>query len=307
MNRAQRSFRVFRAVVLAAAVLIAAQPARSQSKIEDALRQYNADAVKGYMQPMADFFGANLGAGYYHSAAISTMGFHISIEIIGMGSLVKDENKTYTAKAPQGFNPATFKTATIFGDKGTEVTDQRTGLKYKGSGGIINTSIFPFAGPQITIGSVAGTEAIIRYLPVPTKSISKDAVPDATLFGGGVRHSISQYLPVAPLDLAVGVFYTRLSLGDILDLKTISAGAQASKSFSVLTLYGGLAWEKSTMSLEYTSSDPTAPPAVSIDLDGANSFRGTVGVQLTLAVLRLFVDANVGSVTNFAGGIGLGF
>jgi hypothetical protein len=296
-------------VVLGITLLLCPPVAQSQTDLDNALKQFTGEAVKGYIQPMADFFGANLGAGYYHTAEIATAGFHISIDIIGMGSLVKDENKTYTAKAPAGFNPATFQTATIFGDKGTgkEVTDQRTGLKYKGSDAIVNTSIFPFAGPQITIGSVAGTEAIIRFLPLPTKSLTNDALPDATLFGGGLRHNISQYLPGAPLDIAVGVFYTRLSLGDIIDLKTISAGAQASKSFSVLTLYGGLAWEKSTMSLEYTSSDPTAPPAVSIDLDGANSFRATVGMQLSLAILRIFVDANAGSVTNFAGGIGLGF
>jgi hypothetical protein len=307
MNRVQQGLGGALLVMLVIAMVVCTPAAQSQTDLENALRQLNGDAVKGYLQPMADFFGANLGAGYYHTASISSEGFHINIDIIGMGSLVKDENKTYTAKAPTGFTPATFKTATVFGEKGGSVTDQRTGLTYKGSGGIINTSIFPFAGPQITIGSVAGTQVIIRYLPVPTKSITNDAVPDATLFGGGIRHSVSQYLPVAPLDLAVGVFYTKLSLGDILDLKTISAGAQASKSFSILTLYGGLAWEKSTMSIQYTSSDPSAPPAVSIDLDGANSFRGTVGLQLSLAVLKLFVDANVGSVTNFAGGIGLGF
>jgi hypothetical protein len=85
-------------------------------------------------------------------------------------------------------------------------------------------------------------------------------------------------------------------------------GAQAGKSFGIFALYGGLQWENSTLNLKYTYSDPTLTATdVDLNLTGANSFRGTFGASLALGILQFFADANLGSVTNFSGGIGLQF
>jgi hypothetical protein len=43
-----------------------------------------------------------------------------------------------------------------------------------------------------------------------------------------------------------------------------------------------------------------------VSIDGANSFRFTLGAGLSLGVFHLFADANFGSVTQFSGGIGFG-
>jgi hypothetical protein len=229
------------------------------------------------------------------------MGLNISLNIIAMGSSVGDDQKTFTAKAPAGFNPSTFKTATVFGGTGTTVTDQGTGLSYRGSDGAINTPIFPLAALQLNIGSIYGTEAIIRGVPIPQIS----GAPKVTFLGFGVRHNISQYLPEFPVDIAAGVFYNHISFGDIIDMKSFAFGAQGSKSFSVLEIYGGFAYESSSMDLSYKSST-AGNPSVGITLDGANTFRATLGVGLNLAILHIFGDVNVGSVTNFSAGIGFG-
>jgi hypothetical protein len=279
---------------------------RAQTDLENALKQYGGETVKGYIQPIADMFGANMHAGYFHSAEIPKSGFHLELDFIAMGSMVGDDQKTYMAPAPVGFSPAKFQTATIFGGKGSEVASTvNPSLKYKGSDGIINTTIFPLAVPQLTIGYLFGTEASIRFITVP--KIGDNKIPDITLWGIGVRHNISQYIPMAPLDLAAGFSYNSFTFGNIIDFKGLSFGAQASKSFSVFTLYGGLAWEKSSMNLKYASTDPAFPASVDITLDGANSFRFTLGAGLKLAFFSLFADANFGSVTNFSGGIGFGF
>jgi hypothetical protein len=290
-------------VLLGAALVLSPATARSQTSLENAIKQYNGDAVKGYIQPVADLFGANMNSGFYHSAEISRMGFHLSFDIVAMAAMVGDAQKVYDAPTPQGWSPATFKTATVFGDKGTEITNS-LGLKYRGSDGVFNTSVFPLAVPQLTIGNVYGTEAIVRYLPIP--KIGDDQVPQITLWGIGVRHSISQYLPMVPVDIAAGFFYDSFTAGDLISHKGLSISAQASKSFSILTLYTGLAYEKSSLELSYTSTDPTVPAAVDVSLDGANKFRFTGGVCLTLGFLKLFADANLGSVTCFSGGIGFG-
>jgi hypothetical protein len=80
---------------------------------------------------------------------------------------------------------------------------------------------------------------------------------------------------------------------------------EASKSLSILRVYGGLAWEKSSMELKYTPVN-AAIPAVDITLDGANNFRATIGLGLHIVFFSIFADANFGSVTNFSAGIGFG-
>jgi hypothetical protein len=246
-----------------------------------------------------------MNAGFSHSAEISPSGFHFAFDIVAMGALVSDDQKTYIAPAPPTFGE--LKTATVFGDKaGVATSTVDPSLQYKGiADGVINTSLFPLAAPQVTIGNIYGTQATVRFITVASSTTKK--LGTVTLVGGGLRHSISQYLPDFPLDLAGGVFYTRFSVGDVISFNSIAIGAQASKKLSVLVLHGGLQYENSTMELQYTSSNPAAPGAsVDIKLDGANKFRFTVGAGLDFAIVHIFADANVGSVTNFTAGIGFG-
>ncbi|MGA9117011.1 MAG: DUF6588 family protein [Bacteroidota bacterium] len=300
------SLRVFRRVavcVLAAAVLLPSSPGAAQTDMENIIKQLGSEAVKGYIQPMADLFGANMNAGLFHSAAIPRDGFFMELSFVGMGASVGDDQKLYTLNLPPGFGGLTTRQPTIFGPKATLVTDPATGLQFKGSDGIIDASLFPLVVPQLTVGNFYGTQASLRYVPIP--AIGDDKFPKVTLFGIGARHSISQYLEEPPLDAAVGLFYSSFTVGDLIDFSGISIGAQAGKTFSVVDVYGGLAWESSSMNLQYTQSGGGSP-VVDIDLDGANSFRFTLGAGLKLAFLRLFADANFGSVTNFSGGIGFG-
>lgn len=292
-------------VLLIAACFTVTSAAAQTTDLENTLIQYNAASVQGYIKPIADLFGTNINAGFYHSAAIPVVGLHLEVALIGMGAVVGDDQKTYLANAPSGFDPQTFTTATIFGGKGVTVTDAATGFQYRGSDGILNATLFPLAVPQLSIGYFYGTEGVIRFITTP--SLSNDKFPETTLFGIGARHSISQYIPLAPIDIAAGVFYNSFTVGDLIDFTSIAVSAQASKSFAIVTLYGGLQWENSTMNLKFTSSDPNATaPLVDLDFDGDNSFRVTIGSQLSLGFIKLFADANFGSILNFSGGVGIG-
>jgi hypothetical protein len=273
--------------------------------LESVLAQFNSEAAKGYFQPFADFVGANMNAGFFHSAAIPTTGFHIALDIVAMGSSVGDDAKSYTVKAPAGFSPGEFTTATIFGGKASVITDANNpSIHYRGvSDGIFNTTLFPLATPQLRIGSLYGTEAVIRFVPIPETG----GFPKTTMFTIGARHSVSQYIPDVPLDLAAGIFYSKYTSGDLMDVTGFAFGVHASKSFEILTVYGGLESENSQMNLKYTDPNtPGAPPAVDINLDGVNTFRFTVGAGISLGVFGFFADANFGSVTNFSGGISFG-
>ena len=105
MNTVRQTLRPAAILFLLTFVLLIPLSASSQSELEKALKQYSADAVQGYIQPVADLFGANMQAGFYHSAAIP-QGFHFGLDIVGMGSLVSDGQKTYEVKLPPGFTLA---------------------------------------------------------------------------------------------------------------------------------------------------------------------------------------------------------
>lgn len=296
-----------RPAVLALAALCGLAPAGvAQSSLEDALEQYSATSVRGYIKPLVDLFGANLNSGFFSGRA-APGGISIRFSLIGMASSVGEDQKTYTATTPPGFDPATFETATIFGGTGRTVNDANNpALQYRGSDGLINASLFPLAVPQLSVGGVLGTEAMVRFISTPTFG-DNDEFPKTSLVGFGVRHNIGRYLGSAlPVDLGVGAMYSTFKVGDIVKVTALIVGAQASKTVSALTVYGGAAWEKTTMNLTYTSTDPAASGAVDIDLDGANTFRVTAGLSLKLLVARIFADANLGSVTSFSGGLSFG-
>lgn len=280
-------------------LLVLAAPLAAQNDLENVIRQYDRQTIAGYIQPLADLLGANMNGGFYHTAAIPTAGLNVSFKIVGTGGLVGDDMKSYTLTLPASFTQRTMEAPTIFGGTGAEVVDP-LGTRFRPSDGIFDASLFPTAIPQLTVGSVYGTEAVLRFAPIPEVG---GTTPSATLFSVGARHSISQYLMEFPLDLAVGFYYSSYTAGDIIDLSGLSIGANASKSFAALTVYGGVAWESSTMKLDYTGP---GSEGVDIELDGENSFRFTGGLSLRLAFLILFADANVGAVTNISAGLGFG-
>lgn len=278
---------------------------RAQNPLEDAIKQLTSENAKGYLQPFVTAFGANMNSGLYHSADISQLGFTLRLDLIAMGTVIGDAEKKYKATNP--YDGSEVETATIFGEQGA-IVEPIPGVQYQFQNGQVKTSFIPFFLPQLTIGDVFGTQAIIRYVPIP----EVNNVPKVTLFGIGARHCVSQYIPAVPVDLSASIFYQSLEVGNLFEAKTFSLGAQVSKSFAILTVYGGLQYESMSMDVNYTYTGNipgiTVPDAnVSLNLDGKNQFRGTAGVDISLALLHIFADINIGSATVISGGVGFGF
>ncbi len=283
-----------------------AQQDNSQNRLEDAIRQLSGENVRGYVQPFMNGVGANLNSGWYNTADISDVGFHFRLQVIGMGTLIGDADKTYYAVPPQPLDQTPVETATLFGDRGTTVNGPG-GTTYQFQNGQVKTNILPAATLQLTVGNIFGTQAIIRYLPPDVRylfSYKGDDFPKTTFFGIGARHSVSRYLPSSPIDLAGGFFYQKLTIGDIMEAKALIFGGQVSKSFSVLTLYGGLQYETSTLTLSYTNSTTNA--IVNTEIDGENHIRATAGLTLNLVILNLNADVSIGKVTVLSCGLSFG-
>ncbi|GAB4298739.1 MAG: hypothetical protein Kow0098_24450 [Ignavibacteriaceae bacterium] len=271
------------------------------SQVEDRFGYFTDQDIEDFVKPLATTLGTAFNSGGYHSAKVADLfGFGISIQ--GMLILVPDDQLTFT---PQGASGATsFETATIWGNEGAEIPTSEGWLVYPDG---VDLSSIPVGYPQI-YGSLMGTEVMVRYLPKIDLGET-----DIGFVGFGIKHSISRYIPLAPVDVAVQFMYNSFSMKDLVDASNIAINVHASKGFGLFTLYGGLQYESTSFDLEYTYTDPNnTNPALkdqtlSVSIDGDNNFRATIGGALQLAVVVLNVDFSIGSQSVVSSGLSFEF
>ncbi len=282
-------------------VLMGFYPLPAQS-LETLLERYTGKNAPGYIKPLITAFGANLNSGLFRSAKIPKGGLHLNFALNGMVSVFSDEQKTFTATTEGFFYPEQqVETSTIVGSgKGKTVV---------GSGGTLFTfpggyelESFGLAVPTVTIGSIAGTEASVRYI---STDLGED-IGKLTLLGLGIRHSLSQYIPLFPIDLAAGVFYHKFDVADIVKTRLFTVHAEASRSLLLLEIYGGAALDFNSTDINYTFTALDPPQEVSINLKESGQFRALVGVALNLLVLHANIDYSFGYQNVISAGLSLG-
>ena len=180
----------------------------------------------------------------------------------------------------------------------------------------INTSIAPLAVPQVDIRTVLGTDAQVRYLP--ETPISDYGL--VSILGLSVRHSLSQYIPLSPVDLAVQGTWQGTSLSgsedsinsnEVVDATGWAPNAQVSKSLPVapITFYGGVQYEQLGVDVDCafttTINGQEETSTIQFEQEAANSVRALAGVSVTLAVVQLNVDYALSSTNTVTAGIGL--
>ncbi len=320
-----------------------AAPARAQDEeLGELIRDVGETYSEPYLQPMADALGAGMNTGLFHTARIGggllpLIDIYAGVKV--MGALVPQGSRSmsliyetdWTVEGPDGNEytlPVRFDVTdapTVFGDRSPGVattTIEETVVGPDGEDvvidttvafdvlpGLVDTPIAPFFVPQIGIGSFMGTDLTIRLLP----RIGYQDYGSVGFVGFGVRHSISQYIPLFPISLSGQLMWQRLSIQDGEDNEVFAASALAgnvvaSKSLLLVTVYGGLQLERSSVDIAYTF-DPGLPdiPAQDIEfgLTGNNVFRAVAGFALNLGPMLVNFDGAVGNSTVVSGGVGL--
>lgn len=330
--------------------------------IIDALRLVSSKYASRYIEPFTSAFGADYNTGLFHTADNGPRkGLHGYFGIKVFATLIDGSDKrfstTYTVdvaidrivggKAVTLRAPAlvTVRDApTIFGDSlrgsvtvrvlddiritvdGEEfIVAVDTVFTFKTPRGLIDLPLMPAAAPQLEIGTFLGTDVMVRYVP----SITSEDIGRFGLFGGGIRHSISQYFPSLPFHLAIQGVGQRLFFDDdngnsIIELTTWAVNLQASKKFGGLTVYGSVQAEDANIKISYVFDSPNLiengqsgdevavvdapdPVTIGLDLDGANLFRGIIGLSVKAGPVLFSVDANLGTVRTGSFGIGVTF
>ena len=175
-----------------------------------------------------------------------------------------------------------------------------------------NVSMMPSATPQLKIGTVYGTQAIVRFLP------SYD-IKDAgkfKFFGFGLQHNPGLWFSTPlPVDISVGFLTQSMKLGNIIKFNASSYGVNVGKKFGTgpvsVTPYAGLIFEKSKLDVTYTDTLQTSTGKqvanINFALDGENTFKANIGAQIHLAALDIVAEYNLGKYSTLTGMIGFSF
>lgn len=323
--RSVTSLALFSVVIL---TLLPASPVHAQRT--NWVGQQYAD---NYTQPLTDALGANLGAGLFRTAEVKggegpIPGVDLYVGVTGMGTFTAgsetafqleqdqvetDDGQTLTITYPDEDLPTVFGEETspgnaIISDGNPATPDEELELPP----GLWNTSIAPFAVLQVGAGTVFGTDAQLRFLP----NTSVRDYGSFSLFGISVRHSLSQYIPASPVNLAVQGTWQTLSFaggdeGPDLEENVNADGwalnAQVSKSVPVapVTFYGGLQYEQFGVDVGYTFRTNAGTSTVSLEQDASNSVRALAGVSATLALVQVNVDYALGANNTVSAGLGI--
>ncbi len=289
----------FMVVLVAAAVLLTAPTAGAQ--IADQLSAYTGANAEGYLQPLADAFGADLNANWYHSAHIEVDGFHWGVEFPVMGVIFSDDVATFEATTQDGFTPEqTVDAPTVIGAGEAITVDGDASSQFTFPGGF-DLNSFGVTVPQLRVGNYMGTEAVIRYFAIDMGDVE---IGNLGLFGLGVRHSISQYMePDFPVDLAGGFLWQKFTLGeDFIDANAFTIGIQASKNYGWVEPYAGLSYDMFSMDVSYTADDED----VEVSLDSESSVHLTLGVSAGIKPVMANFEYNIASTSSFGFGLYIG-
>jgi len=144
---------------------------------------------------------------------------------------------------------------------------------------------------------------VIRYFKYNHSDIG-----EINLSGFGLRHSLSQYIPLFPIHVALGIYRQTFKIGDIVEARSMYYGLQASKKLGIITFYAGYGYESCKLELNYTyQHTPAQAFPISFEFDSVNKSRITAGLALDLLFLKIYADYSLADQPVICVGAGIGF
>lgn len=280
-------------------------PDEALAQIETNLSSYTGPNAEGYLEPLKDAVGSALNTGLYTSGHVPRAGLHVRLELRGMLVSFGDDDKTFDAVTEEYFpDQQSVQAPTVVGStEAVTVTDPGTGATFAFPGGFDMERI-ALAAPQLVVGGVMGTEAIVRYFAIETGDAE---IGDISLFGIGARHSISQYLTGLPVDLSAMIFWQSFKLGDdLIDANGLTFGVQGSKRFGLVEPYAGLSMDSFQMDVDYEFGTGNDTETLKVEFDRDTSPHLTLGAALHLGLVHLNGEFNAANQTGFTLGVGFG-
>jgi hypothetical protein len=302
-----------RLVLMLLAVSMMLPVPRAGADIGDQVSFYKGDNAEGYLRPLVDAIGADLNNGLFQSSFIPISGLSAAFELHGMAVWFGNDDRTFTAKTGEGFQPpSSARASTVVGPEDAASVSGEGGTTYMFPGGF-NLNSFALSVPQIRFGSYRGTEGILRYLGA---DLGDSDLGNLSLFGFGLRHNISQYFgPDFPVSMAGGFLWQRFKAGkndaggDMLRSTDWTIGVQAGRIYgsgwATIEPYTGLSLDGHSMDVAYTGKDDE-DSTIRLSYEPTHSLRFTLGFLAKLAVAGVHAEYSIGKRNSFAFGLALG-
>lgn len=323
--------------------LVSSVPSFAQDEIDKLLKESFADGGKlitAYVNPFMKSVSLGLNQGWYNTAKPHKIaGVDLTITFNAMtipqSDLLYDVTKLGLEVIElEPSSPRYPMAPTLFGPKDQPVfsyTHEPTGIKqtYSGPGGLdlkgeIGVNLVPVPMAQLGFGLPKGTDVKLRFTP----TIEAGNNSSLKLFGVGIMHDVKQWIPgikLLPFDLSGFVGYTKFRMESqfdaeknpdrigLFEMNATTVQGVISKTFSVLTLYGGVGYNiaNSSLALKGTydiNEDGQVAPNERDPLDlkfSASGPRTTAGFRLKLAVLTIHADYTLQKYKCLTVGLGI--
>lgn len=156
----------------------------------------------------------------------------------------------------------------------------------------IGLPALPLVMPQIALGLPMGIELTVRGFP----EAEIEDIGTFSMYGGGLRVNVDQFIPIPlfPVDITAGAFYSQMAIGDLIESSNTSVGLQVGKSMNLLIfgvgVYVDAAYEMSSLSIGY-DVDPELGienDRIEFEMDTDPGLRLGAGLHLKLIPFTYF-------------------
>lgn len=329
MTSLQRLVRGPGAGLMLAVLAIAILPGTTRAQDDDAdlqslLQEVGGEYAESYAAPFVHTFGPNLNSNLFHTASIPWAGLTFGVGFKMTAASLNEDDQTfrrvvdgvefdeyispddpYYADLHGRTGTLVMSGPTIFGDTETTGTIRfySDGLmlgEIDGITGLVDTKFVPTPIPEAYVGGFYGLKATLRWMP----EIDLSDYGKVTFKGFGLQWSANGLLPDLPVDVMVGFSKQTLEIGDLLETNADSYFVGASKGFTMLTVYTGLAVESSDMTLTYNFEDLDRD--IEIEVDGVQENRAILGGSLGLGLATLNAEVAKGKIATYSMGLMFG-
>jgi hypothetical protein len=295
------------------------------ANVQESVEKFERENAEMFIKPLVSAFGTTMNTGLYNTAKVLkpfTFGLNVNVMMAG----VPTEDKKFIAKRPDlsipNPNPLEddiylyeeeeIETATIFGKNGNTFHANILGLNDLQMPNGLNIPAVPFAMPQFNLGLPLGNEIMIRGFP--KTEIDKE-IGELGFWGIGLKHSLDQYIPFFPIDIAIQGVYQNLYIGDILKSSNFNANLQVSKKLLMFTGYCGIGIDKTNVSVEYNyiyddilnEEIIENERTIEFNIEGENNLRFTGGFRYSFLLIKFYTDYTISKYSVFNAGFGISF
>ena len=283
-----------------------------------------------YFSPFAESIGAGLNRGWYNTAKPHKLaGIDVSLTINLVS--ISDEAASFDVNSIDNFSSNATSTPTVLGNgQGAEINYQANGInsKFIMPNQDIELKSIPIPTLNAGIGLIKGTELNVRYIPNYSYDIGFIGSGSLELIGGGLKHDILQWIPLAkmlPFDLSIQGAFSQLKTSfqiesqsvrqDVgLDINATTFNLIISKKFSVVSAYASIGRNtvnsvfRGNTNFKLGSSQVLEfDVPLELNMPTVSELQASAGVRFQFAIFTLYANQTFSDYPVTSAGIGLSF